>query len=89
MSADPLAQAIFNKEGCQWMGPEVDPLRDYPAPKCGHKVLEGSSWCGDHYWRVYKKGSSTAGRRKEKAIEKEIADIELQQLIAEQENDNE
>jgi hypothetical protein len=38
---------------------------------------------------MYRKGSSNTGARKmEKLIEKELADLELMKLIAEQENDN-
>lgn len=73
---------------CQWIGPEQDP-RKGPIHYCGSTVIEGKSYCHDHYWRVYKKGSAVAGRKKEKAIEAEIAQIELQRLIAEQEQDDE
>jgi hypothetical protein len=37
---------------------------------------------------IYKKGSAVAGRKKEKVIDAEIAQLELQRLIAEQEEDN-
>jgi hypothetical protein len=38
---------------------------------------------------MYKKGSSNTGARKlEKLIEKELADLELMKLIAEQEEEN-
>ncbi len=75
--------------GCQYIGPEQDPLRDWPIQMCGHKTLTGKVYCGDHYYVVYKKGTSVNGRRKEKVIEAEIKELELQQLIAEQEADNE
>jgi hypothetical protein len=39
---------------------------------------------------MYKKGSSNTGAKKmEKLIDKELADLELQKLIAEQESDME
>jgi hypothetical protein len=38
---------------------------------------------------VYKKGTAIAGKKKEREIESEIAQLELQRLIAEQEADNE
>jgi hypothetical protein len=46
-------------------------------------VLAGKSYCGDHYWKIYKKGSASAGRRNEKAIDAEIADLKRQQEIEE------
>jgi hypothetical protein len=51
-------------------------------------VIEGKSYCHDHYYVIYKKGSAVAGRKKEKVIDAEIAQLELQRLIAEQEEDN-
>lgn len=74
-------------EGCQYIGPEQDPLRDWPIKYCGCKTLEGKVYCGDHYWRVYAKGTTVNGRRREKAIDAEIADLKLQQEIEEMENE--
>lgn len=66
--------------GCQFIGPEQDPQRG-PIHYCGAKTIEGKSYCGDHYWRIYQKGSSVNGRRREKEIEKEIADLKRQQEL--------
>jgi hypothetical protein len=75
--------------GCQYIGADIDPRKVLGrVPMCGHKTLEGKAYCGDHYWVVYKKGSSTL-KSNTKAIEAEIKDIELQKLIAEQEADME
>jgi hypothetical protein len=64
--------------GCQYIGPEQ---KNWPFTMCGCKPLAGKSYCGEHYWRVYQKGSATAGRRKEKEVEKEIQDLKrLQEL---------
>jgi len=75
---------------CQYLGPEFDPRRhNYvkePVPFCGAPTLEGKVYCSDHYYVVYKKGSSNL-KNNTRAIEKEIADIELKRLIAEQEAD--
>jgi hypothetical protein len=75
---------------CTYLGPEFDALTwDYfnkPTPYCGCQTLEGKSYCSDHYYVVYKKGSSNL-KNNSKAIEKEIADIELARLIAQQEAD--
>jgi hypothetical protein len=64
---------------CQHIGPDQDPLRDWPVKYCGAPVLEGKSYCHEHYWVVYQKGSAVAGRRREKAVEAEIAALAEQQ----------
>jgi hypothetical protein len=65
---------------CQYIGPEQT---DHPFTMCGCRALAGKSYCGDHYWIVYKKGSASAGRRNEKAIDAEIADFKRQQEVEE------
>lgn len=74
--------------GCQYIGPDQDPLIHWPIKMCGCKTLEGKSYCGDHYWKIYQKGTSTL-KSNTKSIEAEIKEIELQRLIAEQEADME
>lgn len=73
--------------GCQYLGPEFDPRTwDYSkgaTPYCGKPVIEGKSYCHDHYWRVYQKGTSVNGRRKERAIEQEIEELKKQQEVDE------
>jgi hypothetical protein len=75
---------------CTYLGPEFDARTwDYfnkETPYCGCQTLEGKSYCHEHYYVVYKKGSSNL-KNNTKAIEKEIADIELKRLIAQQEAD--
>ena len=72
---------------CEWIGPEQ---KEYPFTMCGQKSITGKSYCVEHYHRMYKKGSSATGAKKmEKLIEKELADLELSRLIAEQEADRE
>ena len=75
---------------CTYLGPEFDPrTHNYvkePVPYCGCQTLEGKSYCHEHYYVVYKKGSSNL-KNNTKAIEKEIQEIELAKLIAEQEED--
>jgi hypothetical protein len=75
---------------CTYLGPEFDARTwDYfnkATPYCGCPTLEGKGYCSDHYYVVYKKGSSNL-KNNSKAIEKEIADIELKRLIAQQEAD--
>ena len=75
---------------CTYLGPEFDARTwDWVSkanPYCGGQTLEGKSYCADPYYVVYKKGSSNL-KINTKAIEKEIADIELKRLIAQQEAD--
>jgi hypothetical protein len=68
---------------CQYIGPDQDP-RKGPIHYCGSAVISGKAYCGDHYWVVYKKGTAIAGKKKEKAIDAEIA-----ALAAAQEADDE
>ena len=61
--------------GCQWVGSEQDPLRA-PLEYCGKTPLwPGRSYCEEHVWRVYQKGTAAGTKRKNKAIEKELAEI--------------
>jgi hypothetical protein len=70
---------------CQYIGAEQ---KEWPYTMCGQKSIDGKSYCAEHYHQMYRKGSSNTGAKKmEKLIEKELADLELQKLIAEQEAD--
>ncbi len=61
--------------GCQWVGAEQDPQRG-PLQFCGRTPLwPGRSYCEDHVWQVYKKGSAVGQSRKNRAIEKELAEL--------------
>ena len=72
---------------CEYIGPNQTHA---PFTFCGQKSIVGKSYCAEHYHKMYKKCSSATGAKKmEKLIEKELADLELQQLIAEQEADRE
>ena len=72
---------------CQWIGPDQDPLTDWPIKYCGDKLMPGKSYCREHYHKMYISGSAISGKRKQKQLEAEIKELELQQLIAEQEKD--
>ena len=70
--------------GCQYIGPEQTRA---PFTHCGARSLEGKNYCAEHYHQMYKKGSSNTGARKmEKLIEKELAELKLQQEIEEMED---
>lgn len=56
--------------GCQWIGPEQDPQKG-PVHYCGAQVFL-RSYCHDHIWRVYQKGSSMGTKRQIKELEKQF-----------------
>ena len=69
---------------CQYIGSEQT---KWPYKMCGQKSIAGKSYCAEHYHQMYKKGSSNTGARKmEKLIEKELAELKLQQEIEEIDN---
>jgi hypothetical protein len=68
--------------GCQYIGIEQ---KEWPFAFCGNKTLEGKSYCGDHYYVVYKKGSSNL-KNNTRAIEAEIAELKRLQELEEIEN---
>jgi hypothetical protein len=70
---------------CQYIGSDQDPLRSWPVKYCGKKSLEGKSYCEEHYYVVYKKGSSNL-KNNTKAIEAEIAELKRLQEIEEIDN---
>ena len=74
---------------CQYLGPEVDPIRDHPVVFCGAPTISGKSYCLEHYHVVYKVGTQLTGKRKARAVENEMKQLELQELIAAQEADEE
>ena len=72
--------------GCQYLGPEYDPHRHRGAtPFCGAETIRGKNYCHEHYYVVYKKGSSNL-KNNTKAIEAEIAELKRLQEIEEIEN---
>jgi hypothetical protein len=72
--------------GCQWVGPEQDPIRNYPMKYCGAPTVEGKHYCHEHYFRVYQKGTSVNGKRASKLIEREILERQTLEEIAEMED---
>ena len=68
--------------GCQWVGPEQDPITNYPMKYCGGTVVSGKLYCHEHYFRVYQKGTSVNGKRVSKMIEKEIEELKAIEEVA-------
>jgi hypothetical protein len=87
---DAIWQKTIAKEGCQYIGPDQ---KEWPYTVCGKKAKPTKCYCEDHYSMMYKTGTATSGKRKQKALEAELkeleAGLELQNLIAEQEADKE
>lgn len=73
---------------CEYISKDQDPLHSWPLKMCGCATLQGKAYCGEHYYVIYKKGSASV-KRAEKDIEKELKELELATLIAEQEEDME
>lgn len=44
---------------CQWIG---------EGEGCTHEVVEGRSYCEEHLWRVYQKGTNLGKRKKDLRI---------------------
>ena len=60
---------------CQWHG---------LGEGCGHDALPGRSYCEEHLWRVYQKGTAVH-RRKDTRIANAVWDIESEFNAAVQE----
>ena len=70
---------------CQYLGSDQEPFRTWPVTYCGKKTLEGKSYCEDHHYLIYKRGSSNL-KNNTKAIDAEIAELKRLQEIEEIEN---
>jgi len=57
---------------CTWIGPEQDPLIHHPIHYCGAPSVPGKSYCAEHYSRVYIGGTALTGKKKLKALIKEV-----------------
>lgn len=79
---------MSQEDGCQYIGPDQDPLIHWPIKYCGCKTLSGKAYCGEHYWTVYAKGTSVNGKRKEKALEKEFEEL-IKEAINEETEESE
>jgi len=66
---------------CTWIGPEQ------ASETCCKPTVFGKSYCEDHVWRVYQKGTSVGNKRQLQAMEKELADIKRITEIREMENE--
>lgn len=62
--------------GCQWIDPAVDPRAVMAVEYCGRGPLwPGRSYCEEHVWRVYQKGTGIGVARKNRRIEREFEQL--------------
>jgi hypothetical protein len=62
---------IVNRE-CQWIGNDKDIRKDFPIHMCGKVTVLGRSYCADHVWNIYQKGTSKGNARKLKELSREV-----------------
>jgi hypothetical protein len=77
--------ALVKREGCQWIGYEVPATER--ARYCGEAVVPGKPYCKCHMDKAYVKGSALRGKKKARAIEKELNELALREAIAMAETD--
>jgi hypothetical protein len=64
---------------CQWISAEQDPQKG-PVHYCGQTPLwPGRSYCEEHVWRVYQKGTGLGVSRKNRRIERQFQQLRSQQ----------
>jgi hypothetical protein len=51
-------------------------------------VITGKSYCHDHYFRVYQKGTSVNGKKVSKLIEREIEELKTAEELAAMEEED-
>jgi hypothetical protein len=83
VQVEALFSALVKAEGCQWIGYDV-PAHER-AVYCGEVAVAGKPYCKCHMEKAYNKGSALRGKRKVKAIERELAAMELKAEIERQE----
>ena len=63
-------------QGCQYIGPDQT---QPPYRMCGCTALwPGRSYCEEHVWKVYSKGTGVGVSRKNKAIEKKMKRLQAE-----------
>jgi len=76
-AAFPAASTVGSTDqGCQWIDPEQDPQKVLKVHYCGARPLwPGRSYCEEHVWRVYQKGTAIGMTRRNREIERELAEL--------------
>lgn len=57
---------------CQWIGGEQDTQAHWPIKMCCAPTVLGRSYCAEHVWKVYQKGTSKGNARKLKELSREV-----------------
>jgi hypothetical protein len=61
---------------CQYIGQDSTAHSTRLEPTCCTPSLAGRSYCEEHLWCVYQKGSATARRKKDERVAAAVWDIE-------------
>ena len=61
---------------CQYIGPAATEQSTRLHPTCSLHSVAGRSYCEQHLWCVYQKGSATARRKKDLRVAASVWDIE-------------
>ena len=61
---------------CQYIGQDNTEQTTRLQPTCCMPSVKGRSYCEEHLWSVYQKGSATARRKKDLRVAASVWDIE-------------
>jgi len=61
---------------CQYIGQDNTEQTTRLQPTCTAPSVAGRSYCEDHLWSVYQKGSATARRKKDLRVAASVWDTE-------------
>jgi hypothetical protein len=61
---------------CQYIGQAATGHSTRLQPTCCSPSVKGRSYCEDHLWEVYQKGSATARRKKDLRVAAAVWDTE-------------
>ena len=71
-----VTQLIERASTCQYIGPAATEQSTRLHPTCTPPSVAGRSYCEQHLWLVYQKGSATARRKKDLRVAASVWDIE-------------
>jgi hypothetical protein len=60
--------------GCTYLGTALKP--------CGCECVAGKSYCEEHLWKVYQKGTARARRKKDERVAQAVWDLESEMNAA-------
>ena len=71
-----FTQLIERASTCQYIGQDNTEQTTRLHPTCCQPSQAGRSYCEEHLWTVYQKGSATARRKKDLRVAASVWDIE-------------